>query len=29
MSKSHATDAKTKEYLDRYMEGVEHRNPGE
>ena len=29
MSKKHATDAKTNEYLERYMEGVEHRNPGE
>ncbi len=29
MSKKHSTDAKTNEYLSRYMEGVEKRNPGE
>ena len=29
MSKNHTTDAKTKEYLERYMEGVKKRNPGE
>ena len=29
MSKSHAADAKTQEYLERYMEGVKKRNPGE
>ena len=29
MSKSAVSDAKTKEYLARYMEGVENRNPGE
>ena len=29
MSKKHANDAKSKEYLDRYMAGVEKRNPGE
>ena len=29
MSKSSQTDAKTQEYLDRYMEGVKKRNPGE
>ena len=29
MSKSHAADAKTQEYLDRFMEGVKKRNPGE
>ena len=29
MSKSHQADAKTQEYLERYMEGVKKRNPGE
>jgi len=29
MSKVHASDSKTKEYLQRYMEGVEKRNPGQ
>ncbi len=29
MSKSNVSDAKTKEYLQRYMEGVKKRNPGE
>ena len=29
MSNKHATDAKTKEYLERYTAGVEKRNPGE
>lgn len=29
MSKKHATDTKTTEYLGRYMDGVEKRNPGE
>ena len=29
MSKKHTTDAKTEEYLERYMEGVKKRNPGE
>ena len=29
MSKSNVSEAKTKEYLDRYMEGVKKRNPGE
>ncbi|MBI07102.1 MAG: glutamate dehydrogenase, partial [Rhodospirillaceae bacterium] len=29
MSKSNVTDSKTQEYLERYMEGVKKRNPGE
>jgi len=29
MSTSHTADAKTQEYLDRYIEGVKKRNPGE
>ena len=29
MSKAHASESKTLEYLDRYMEGVKKRNPGE
>ena len=29
MSKAHESDSKTKEYLERYMEGVQKRNPGE
>ena len=29
MSKSNVSEAKTKEYLERYMEGVKKRNPGE
>ncbi|HAA93506.1 MAG: NADP-specific glutamate dehydrogenase [Rhodospirillaceae bacterium] len=29
MSKVHASEAKTQEYLERYMEGVKKRNPGE
>ena len=29
MSKSHKADTKTQEYLDRYIEGVKKRNPGE
>ena len=29
MSKAHQSDSKTKEYLERYMEGVQKRNPGE
>ena len=29
MSKVHTSDAKTQEYFERYMQGVEKRNPGE
>ena len=29
MSKSHTGSEKTHEYLERYMEGVKKRNPGE
>ena len=29
MSKLHAGDSKTKEYLQRYIDGVEKRNPGQ
>ena len=29
MSKTHAGDSKTKEYLQRYIDGVEKRNPGQ
>ena len=29
MSKTHAGDSKTKEYLQRYIDGVDKRNPGQ